>query len=311
MGRIAVIFNPHAKGNRRRPERASRFAAILGDRGAVFETTRLDQVRDACREALAMGPDLLCFCGGDGTNHLVLSDLVPACRQAGRALPALHFLRGGSMNTIAWSIGIRRAPEKALARIVAMHRAGVPLATTRLGTVRLDGRHGYIWGNGYSYSFLEEYYAAGARGGPRRAARIVGKMIAATLTGGDFLERLARRVEGRLVVDGKEVGFPDYGMILAGFAEYLGIGFKSLYRAREREGYFHVVATALPPMRVLAQVHRFFAGKPLRGPNHFDALARELVFQTPEPEGYFLDGELYKARELVLTPGPVLEVAVV
>ena len=311
MGRIAVITNPHAKGNRSHPDRAARLASILGDRGAVFETTRLDQIADVCREALAMEPDLLCFCGGDGTNHLVLSALIPACRQAGRALPALHFLRGGSMNTVGWSIGLRCTAEKALAKIVELHGAGRAFPTTRLGTLAVDGRHGFLFGDGYAFHFLEEYYAATADSGPRRAMEIVSKAITATVTGGDFLARLSRTVTGRLAVDGREIGFPAYGMILAGFTEYLGVGFKSLYRAREREGFFHVVATALPPMRILAQLHRFFTGKPLQGKDHFDALARELVFEAPEPEGYFLDGELYAARELVITPGPVVEVAVV
>jgi diacylglycerol kinase family enzyme len=314
VGRIAVIVNPHAKDNRTHPERAARLAEIVGDLGTVVETSDVRDLRTVAREVLAADPELICLCGGDGTLHLALTELVPRARELGRAagdpLPPLHFLRGGSMNTNAWGLGLRCPPEKALAKIAEARRASALLPTVRVGTIAVDGRFGFIYGAGYVVHFLDEYYAAHVDSGPRRAMEITYKAATAVLTGGDFLDRLARHLTGRVTVDGEALALPSIGMVLAGSTEYLGIGFKSLYRARERAGSFHVVATVLAPIKILTQVHRFFVGKPLTGEGHYDRTARELRVSTDDVERYQLDGEIYEARDLTITPGPAIEVVV-
>ena len=72
MGGIGVIVNPHASGNKRRPRRVSRFQAIVGDDGEVFETTdlqHLDEVLIGLREREIK---ILAVCGGDGSFFLSL-----------------------------------------------------------------------------------------------------------------------------------------------------------------------------------------------------------------------------------------------
>ena len=311
MGRIAVIFNPHAKSNPKEPARPERFREILGDRGRVYETTDLGQLGEVCREVIDSGADLVCFCGGDGTNHLVATALIPAYRQAGLPLPPVHFLRGGSMNTTAGGLGLKCGAEKALAKLLEQRDAGGEPRTVRQGTMRVNEWYAFCFGNGYAANFLEEYYACRFETGPRRAAEVTYKAITSILAQGDFFQRLARPFEAEVLVDGKGLGFPAYGMVLAGFIECIGLGFKPLYRAREQEGSFHVMVTALAPARILAQVHRFFSGKPLVGEHHFDEIAREVVIRCPEVFGFTLDGEMYHDREVVISAGPALDVVLV
>ena len=60
---------------------------------------------------------LLAISGGDGTNHVTLSGFIDV--YAGAALPQIALLRGGTMNTVANAIGVRRGrPEGLLARLV-------------------------------------------------------------------------------------------------------------------------------------------------------------------------------------------------
>jgi diacylglycerol kinase family enzyme len=174
----------------------------------------------------------------------------------------------------------------------------------------VNDRYGFIFGNGYAVNFLEEYYGANSTTGPRRAAEIAYKAIASVLSRGDMAKRLARKFSAEVVVDGDPLPIRSFGMLIAGFVEYIGIGFKVLYRARKETGRYHLVATALSPGRITSQIHRFYSGKPLLGAHHFDLLARETVIRADEPLAYQLDGEIYRDAEIRLAAGPTVRVVV-
>ncbi|NLH49518.1 MAG: hypothetical protein GX444_13100 [Myxococcales bacterium] len=311
MGELIIITNPHARQNSKDPERFERFQRMVGDQGTVYQTQQLDQLEQTCRQLLTKEIDLIAICGGDGTNHLVTTALIRTFQEAARPLPPLTYLKGGSMNTIAWGLNIRCPAEKVLTHLLQVRQAGRPLATQRQGTLHINDAYGYFFGNGYAVNFLEEYYNANSTSGPRRAAEITYKAIGAVLSRNEMHQRLARKFEAEILADGKPLGFPAYGMIMAGFIEYIGIGFKPLYRAHEREGHFHLVATGFNPGRILAQIHRFYTGKPLIGPHHFDDLVQDLQIRGAAPIGYTIDGELYRNETTIhLRPGPTLDVVV-
>src|SRR5258706_11973422 len=123
MPGIGVVVNPHAGSNRRRPERAQRFADIVGDEGTVRVTPDLAAIEDVAREFAATKIDILAVCGGDGSHFRTLS----AIRRAypNRELPLFLPLRAGTMNYIARSIGcMRGGPEHVLAHVVHDYRHG-------------------------------------------------------------------------------------------------------------------------------------------------------------------------------------------
>ncbi len=310
LGQLAVVYNPHAKLNKKHPERLERLTAIVGDGGVVYETRQLDELPRLGQELAALDIDLLCICGGDGTNQLVLTALLPAYLAAQRPIPPIYFLKGGSMNTIGWSLGLRFSAESALASLIARRRQGEQFETAPQNTLRVNDKYGMLFGNGYAINFLEEYYSANSDPGPRRAAEIAYKAISSVITRGDMFQRLARQFRAEVTLDGRRLEFPAYGMILIGTVEYIGIGFKSLYRAHEAPDRFHAVFTMLTPGKILAQLHRFYAGRPLTGECHVDELAREVIIRAEQPLGYTLDGELYSSQELNITTGPTVPVVV-
>lgn len=309
MGKIAIIFNPHAKRNRHRPEHCDILAEIVGDKGVIRRTQDLDELDEVSRELLGEDLDLIGICGGDGTNHLVVSSLISMFEQAGRALPPIALLKGGSMNTISSSVGVRTSAAKTLAYLSEQHRAGEPFKTKPLGTIRVNQQYGMFFGNGYAVNFLDEYYNTNSDAGPKRAAEITGRTISSILTHGEMFKRLAGKYQARVSVDGEDLAFPAYGMVLAGTIEHIGIGFKPLYRAREREGSFHTIVSSLTLGKVLAQAHRFYMGKPLSGEWHEDRVAGEVIVIGDEEIGYTIDGELYRAREVHINSGPTIQVA--
>ena len=306
MGQFVVVHNPQAKLNRKHPERAEQLADIVGSRGVVHETTDLGNLPLLARELAAKDIDVLCICGGDGTNQVVLTALLPAFQAAGRPLPPISLLKGGSMNTIGWSLGLRGSAEAVLSELVGKYDRGEANEVVQQNTLRVNDRCGMIFGNGYAVNFLEEYYAANSDPGPRRAAEIAYKAISSVLARSYMFQRLARQYQAEIWIDGRRIEMPTYGMALMGTVEHIGIGFRTLYRAHEAAERFHAVITALSPGKILAQIHRFYSGKELVGRWHVDDTARKVEIRTPEPLGYTLDGEFYADDTLTITLGPAV-----
>ncbi len=314
MSRIAVIFNPHAKLNAAEPERADRLSAVLDGAGEVVVTDDREQLAEAAAELAAAGPDLVGMCGGDGTFHIVLSALIPAYRKAGRGLPTLALLRGGSMNTNRWNLNLQEDADVELAVLRDLLLAGRYVPQQRVPVLRVseDAReemYGFIWGVGYATNLLDEYYSGKWEIGPWRAVEMVYRVIAAAVTRNDMLPRLAKRFEAKVSIDGEPVGFDDYGAILAGTLEAVGIGFRPLYRARRQARRFHVLTTGLTIRQLVSQVHRVFAGKPLSGEPHRDQIASSIRVAGEAQLRYQLDGELYEAAEIAVDVGPEIDIA--
>lgn len=308
MGKLVVILNPHAKQNRKDPERAARCAHIIDGFGDVFETTSTKELQDTCRSLPDQDIEVVGICGGDGTNHLVMTALIKEYQARGKAVPRLLFLRGGSMNTICKNLGISYKAEDSLKALVSRHRGPLSHATFRQPTIEINGKFGSLFGAGYGYNFLKEYYSSGMNPGPMRAFKVVVNAAGSVAVGGKMAKRFAEKFQADVTVDGRRVDFDRFGMILAGTMEQIGVGFRPLYRAREKEGRFHVVATGFSGTQVLNQLHRFYAGKPMIGANHVDEVVSEVVIKGREPIGYFVDGELYdNENEITIKMGPTIE----
>ena len=95
--------------------------------------------------------------------------------------------------------------------------------------------------------------------------------------------------------------------MLASVVPDVGLHVLVPYRAGEALDRFHLVASALSPRGLGAQLPRAIAGRPLGGAPRVDALARALrVHFDGEPGGYVLDGDLFRASAVSVEAGPVL-----
>src|SRR5580700_9011431 len=201
MSGIGVVFNPRSRRNVRDPSAARRLAHALGDHGVVREARSRDELHRIAEDFKELSIDVLGISGGDGTNHVTITGFLNV--YGARALPQLAFLRGGTMNTVANSVGVRRGkPEGLLGRLIRAYakRALQPLANVERRVMRIratgenghgETHYGFTFGTGVVYGFLAEYYAGGEPS-PLVAAKTLAGGIGSTLVEGGMIKRMAR-----------------------------------------------------------------------------------------------------------------------
>jgi len=304
--KIGVILNPNAKKNMKLEKRKTAFEKIIGGAGFVIQTDNIELIGKSCGKLVEEKVDLIGICGGDGTNHLVVTDVVKEYKKANSPPPLIYLMEGGSMNTIRWNLGIKGSSEDNLKNIVGKLENNLNFQIKKVATLKVNEQYGFIFGNGYASAFLFEYYNSKIDSGPKRAAEITGRIIWSLITGGDLIKRIMSQYKAGFVIDGQPAGLDSYGLVLAGTLPAIGLMFKPLYRATEELDKFHLIASSLKPGDFARQIHRFFSGKRIKGENHIDTLASELKITTDEPLVYQLDGELYSEKSVNVSIGPVL-----
>ena len=114
--RTAILTNPHSNRNRRHLPRLRSQLERLSDVRHI-ETASLADLPGAVDAVLADGIELLGINGGDGTVHLVLTELLRA--GAGRRLPAIALLPGGTTSMSARGLNGGAVPfDRALDALV-------------------------------------------------------------------------------------------------------------------------------------------------------------------------------------------------
>jgi hypothetical protein len=232
-------------------------------------------------------------------------------RAFGDAMPRVGFAPGGTVSTIARNWGYRGPGAAYAARLVRSACEGTARATRR-PTLRVrddrgGDRVGFIFGAGLVAGFFDAYYAGGILG-PAAAAAIVARVFAESFYGGALAARVLARVPGVLAVDGEPHAPRAFSLIAASVVPDLGLHMRLSYRAGERTDRFHLVASALSARALGPQLPRVLAGRRLSGEAHVDTLAREAALTFTEPPGsYVLDGDVFPAGRVTVSPGPVLD----
>ncbi|HXX69976.1 MAG TPA: diacylglycerol kinase family protein [Polyangiaceae bacterium] len=307
MPGIGVVMNPRSRRNLRRPETASLLRHRIGDAGVVREARSVDELHRIAEEFLRTGIDVLAICGGDGTNTVTLTGFLEVYGAA--ALPAVALLRGGTMNTLANSVGVpRRAPEKLLTNLVRSYSAArrEPLACVErdVMSIRAIGearaRSGFLFGAGVVYGYLAEYYAAGASS-PWTAATTLARGVGSAVLGTELIRRIAAPFRGTVAfADGSAWPERDYLALAAGTIAHIGLGFQPFYRFAERQGAFHVLGIHAPPTSFVVELPRILAARPMREGKAYDAVSdRMLVRSATPPLRYMIDGDLHEAPDSV------------
>src|SRR6202142_4278133 len=194
---IGVILNPKSGRNLRDPGAASRLARTLGDYGVLREAGSIDELYRIAEDFRDVSIDVLAISGGDGTNHVTLTGFLDVYR--GSTMPQVALLRGGTMNTVANSVGVRHGrPEGLLARLIRDYsqRANEPLLDVERPVMRIspcDGgapKYGFLFGTGVMHGFLAEYYRCGEPT-PLVAARTLAMTVGSALVGGNAIRRMS------------------------------------------------------------------------------------------------------------------------
>jgi diacylglycerol kinase (ATP) len=310
MARIGIVNNPRSRRNLLRPETAARLRLLLDGHGEVVDASTPEELALAVERLGRAGIDVLGVNGGDGTGHRVLTALAAA--YGPRPLPALLLLRGGAMNTVARANGVHGTPEAVLRRHLVRALAGLPSRTLERDLLRVeaDARppvHGFLFGTGCAVAFLEAY-GRSPRPSAARAAWLLARAVGSVVVGGRLARDLARREPLRALADGEEWPDAAYLAVLAGAVPELGFGFRPF---GEQPGFFHAVGLTGSAARVAAALPAVRLGRPWRRRVAIDAVARELLLDSPAPLRFTVDGDLYRAERAVrISSGPTVSVIV-
>lgn len=288
-----MVTNARSRDNRRDPALASRLQAAVGPSVPVESPASLQELAQVVAHLQQDPPHRLAIHGGDGTLHRVLTAWLAA---GGAPLPEIAVLRGGTMNIVADSIGVKHGPERFLAAL----RGGDAVGHTVRTLLRVElGEPGVVWGflsgNGIVARFLEKYYEQ-PDPGPVDAGRLLVRGAASALVGGALARELTRPWVGEVAVDGVSLGPPrPWTAVAVGSVEQLGLRFRVFHRLRPGDDAFHVVALSGTVPDLARELPRLWAGRGVRRPGNSDHLVRDLVLDGAEPMALMVDGDFHRA----------------
>lgn len=317
---IGVVINPKSRRNLRDPGAALRLARQLGDHGVVRSAHSIDELYRIAEDFRRDRIDVLAISGGDGTNHVTLTGFIDV--YAGHVMPQVALLRGGTMNTVANSVGVRHErPEGLLGRLVRdyAHRASLPLENVERHVMRIahqggEGKahYGFLFGTGVVAGYLSEYYAGG-QPTPLVAAQTLFRGIGSALVRGEMIKRMARPFRGTVTLrDGTRWDERDYLAVAAGTIAHIGLNFRPFHRYDEQPGRFHVLGIHASPVGFVKELPRIHRGEPMRPGKAYDAVSDSMVVRgRDEVVKYMIDGDLHEGRgELRVTVGPRVRLVV-
>ncbi|MFT3922607.1 MAG: diacylglycerol kinase family protein [Myxococcales bacterium] len=304
--RAAVIVNPNAGALRRNPKLADRLRESCRGRAELLVTQDDAHLGEVVQTIADHGVERVAVVGGDGTASVTLTSLWKA--YADRPLPSVSFLRGGTMNTIANSLGIsRRNPGWLLDRTLQAWGNGESRKLKARPTLRIGDRLGFLFGTGLMYGYLAEYYAVGnGQPTPVTAATVLAKAVGSALVGGKTFERILQPRKLQVVFSTGHWETRNYMTIGAGTVVQAGLGFQPFYRAFESDERFHLLAVKGRAHAVAQDMPRIWLGRGFRPETAEETTTEWAELSCADGAfGYFVDGDLLTAPgHLSLGVGP-------
>jgi len=291
MKPFGVIVNARAGAVRRDPGLLERLRGRLST--AQLQVTASEDEIDGALDALgAVGIDRLVVVGGDGSVGGTLTRLLDRWPDA--ELPALVIAPGGTVNTIARSLGARGSPERLIEKLAA---GGAPRVDTLRPLVRAkaeqgETRAGMIFAAGAGVRWLRLYYEA-PRQGPGPAAALVARIVGSASLRGRLATRVFEPCGVELTVDGRRLELERFTALAAASVGGIGLGFRPFLTAGRDPERFHLVITEAGPARLSVELPalRLGLGGALSCLQHHPARQVSLRFAGPEP--WSIDGDVY------------------
>ncbi len=342
MSGIGVVLNPRSRRNLRDPRAALKLARTLGDHGVVRQVNSIEDLHRTAEDFKHLDIDVLGISGGDGTNHVTITGFLDVYGngqlQDGvlpTSLPQIAFLRGGTMNTVANSVGIQHGkPEGLLSRLARAYaeRATMPLANVERRVMRIGPRapgskslgpstsdrgsahhYGFLFGTGVVHGYIAEYYRGGEPS-PLVAAKTLARGIGSTLVRGEMIRRMAAPFRGSVSLDdGTTWEERDYLSVAAGTIDQIGLSFRPFYRWAERPDAFHLLGIFASPFQFVCDLPRIRDAQPMRPGRTYEATPSHAIIRSADGTvRYMIDGDLHEAEgEIELSIGPRVKIVLV
>lgn len=304
----ALILNANAGATRRNPRLPAQLRDLAAGRAELFVTEDEAALAQTAQLLAARNTRQVGVVGGDGTASTTLTAIWRAYGQ--QPLPDIALLRGGTMNTVAHSLGVSwRGPLTLLDR--ALRSWPNRPSYVERPAMQIGDRLGFLFGTGMMYGYLAEYYAQGnGHPTPVTAAQVFGKCLLSILTGGDAFERICVRDDLEIHHEHGVWESRDYMTVGAGTVAQAGLGFRPFYRANEDSQRFHLLAIKGRGMQLAGDLPSIWRGRGMRPETAYETTTPWAELRSSGgPFGYFVDGDLLVAgSHLRLQRGPLFRI---
>jgi len=314
MAGIGIILNRKAgKGQPFRGRVGEKLGFILGDPTSLRETFEVSEIDGVARLFLERDIDILGIGGGDGSNQQVLSTFIRV--YGDHPLPRVLFLRGGTHNACARSLGLKGTPEGILERVVRKYHANERIETTSRSMLRLedDGRvsYGFTMATGFLYRFFEIMHRE-QQDSPLKVASLIASLFGAFFARSKKIDKMFRPPPTRVTANGEALDWESCNAIAASTMEQVGLGMRPFSRANETPDRFHALLFCIRPERFVRVSWRLLRGRLENHPQHLSTVTDRLVIESDEPIPYALDGDLFcGGPRLEIGTGPRLKLLLV
>lgn len=339
MKEIGVILNPNSRKNRRiDPGRADKLQRIVGDRGTVRETRRLEELPQTLGDMLAREQlGYLVADGGDGSLHWVMNESRRVLAGSGRnpdSLPPLVPTNGGTIDFVARKMGIKGSSEQILLRLTRELDAGHTPPLVELDTLELSGTRRDSDGSLQSFKRLGFALAAGGIGqrffdkyyqeqelGAGAIVRVVARAVSSHLAGRahlplpDRMLRYGREVfrptPARVVIDGRELECREHGAIHAGAFDITLAGVFRVFPLASERGALHFQAGGIVPSEMIRALPDLYRGRAIKSRHLTEVRGQEMRIEALGDELLrpVIDGELFEGIvEMTVRRGPPVRI---
>jgi len=292
-----VLVNLAAGSTRQDPAPLERLQALVPAE-RIQLTERESEIASALDALRGAGVDTLVLVGGDGTVGGTLTELL--ARWPATELPAVLLTPGGTINTIARSLGASARPDRLVQRLL---ERGVRAQTQRplVQARSADGvyRSGMIFANGAAVRWLRLYYDASP--GVSGAASAVARVVGSAGVGGGLAGRLFQRASVTIELDGEPIADERFTVMAASSVRHIGLGFQPFPLAGRDPERFDFAITDARAARILIELPALRLGVPLRHSCIRHRAARRVRMRFAEAQPWAIDADVFpEARELEL-----------
>ena len=257
---VAIIVNRNAGALRRDARLIERLRQRAGNAAPIHVTSDLAALRALCERLAREGVQIVGVVGGDGTASVTLTALWQAFQA--QPLPQIALLRGGSMNTVASSLGTGKgSPLALLDRLMrVLQRPGLQRTRARPALRVANDRLGFLFGTGVWYSYLAETYRAGPPSFPEYVS-VLSRLFASAAVNGAMARRITKSAPTTVRLRDGEWANAPYLCIAAGTVADVGFGVQPFERAFSCEDSFQLLAVRGSARDVLRALPDLWLGR--------------------------------------------------
>lgn len=308
MPGIGVVLNPNSKKYKKKPYYLDHMAFIVGDKASCKPTDDLNDLNRVADEFKSRDIDVLAISGGDGTIHCTLTAFLKVYGE--KPLPKIALLRGGTLNTIAATMGVFGSTEQNLSNLLVRYHEDKAFEEKKLRLMKVNDEYGCIFGNGVIYNFMEAYYK-NASLNPFIAAKTLTHCVFSALTNGKLARQLFERFDAEVIVDGQKWPFANYSAVFAASIRQFGLNFNVFYHMMAQNEKFHAYGISSKPRDIIPHLKKLHDGKPNGFQDMTDQMAERMEIKIEKPLPYTIDGDMLEPQDhFIIEKGPELTILV-